>query len=147
MRTLAVGRLRRFRWAATCVGLLGIASGCATDDSGHEPRGEAILRVHVSAQTSGMPVPAATVRLFADYVRGCTEQGPLTAELLTGDDGALRVQAEGVLVPGGTCFSLWVLPPPETALRAVERVPFLLEFRPAPPLDSVLVDVTLEPAT
>ena len=146
MRTLAVGRLRCVGWAAASAGLLSLASACATDDSGGtEARGEAILRVRVSVQHSGIPVPGATVRMFADYEQDCAQQGPLTAELLTDAEGALRVQSEGVLLPGGTCFSLNVLPPPEAALRPAEGVPFLLEFRPAPPLDSVQVDVGLEP--
>lgn len=144
MQDEAVEKRQRAGWTAIGAGVLILIGGCATDDSGAtDPRGEAILRVSVSAQTSGMPVPQATIRLFADYQRSCAQQGPLTAELLTANDGSLRVQSEGALIPGGTCFSLSVLPPPESGLQPADRVPFVLEFRAGPPLDSVQVDVAL----
>jgi hypothetical protein len=148
MRSLAIAGLRRFGWAAASVGLLGLIVGCVTDDSGgSEPRGEAILRVLVTAQGSGQPVPDATIRLFADYKRQCDQQGPFAAELITDANGALRVQSEGPQLPGGTCLSLNVLAPTESALEPSERVPFVLDFRTAPLLDSIQVDVALEPET
>jgi len=135
--------LRRVRQRAIRVGLLPALAACATDEGGSQLRGEAILRVQVTAQASGAPVARATIRLFADYELNCAQPGPRTAELLTDDEGALRIQAEGAAIPGGTCFSLAVVPPAETDLRTAERVPFVLKFRPAPPFDSVQVNVTL----
>ena len=146
MRTIAISGLRRCGWAAISAGLLSSIVSCVTDDSGgSEPRGEAILRVLVTAQSSGQPVPGATIRLFADYERECDQQGPFAAELLTDASGALRVQSEGARRPGGSCLSLNVLPPAESALLPSERVPFVLDFRTAPPLDSIQVDIALEP--
>ena len=145
MRHSAIAGLRRFGWAAVSAGLLSLILSCVTDDSGgSEPRGEAILRVLVTAQSSGQPVPGATIHLFADYEREC-DQGPSAAELLTDANGTLRIQSEGPRLPGGTCLSLTVLPPAESALEPSERVPFVLDFRTAPPLDSIQVDVALEP--
>jgi hypothetical protein len=146
MRHSAIAGLRRLRWAAASAVLLSIIVSCVTDDSdGSEPRGEAILRVLITAQSSGKPVPGATIRLFADYERECDQQGPLAAELLTDTNGALRVQSEGPWLSGGTCLSLNAVPPAESALAPSERVPFVLDFRTAPPLDSIQIDVALEP--
>jgi hypothetical protein len=146
MRHSAIAGLRRFGWAAVSAGLLSSVVSCVTDDSsGSEPRGEAILRVLVTARSSGQPVPGATIHLFADYERECDQEGPSAAELLTDANGALRVQSEGPRLSGGTCLSLTVLPPAESALEPSERVPFVLDFRTAPPLDSIQVDVALEP--
>jgi hypothetical protein len=145
MRNSAIVGLRRSGWTATSAGLLSLMVSCITDDSsGSEPRGEAIFRVLVTAQSSGQPVPGATIRLFADYERGCDQQGPFAAELLTVANGALRIQSEGPRLPRGTCLSLNVLPPAGSALVPSERVPFVLEFRTAPPLDSIQVEVALE---
>jgi hypothetical protein len=145
MRHSTIAGLRRLGWAATSAVLLSMIVSCVTDDSGgSEPRGEAILRVLVTAQSSGQPVPGATIRLFADYERECDQQGPFAAELLTDTNGALRVQSEGPRWPGGTCLSLNVLPPAESALRLSERVPFVLDFRTAPPLDSTQIEVALD---
>jgi hypothetical protein len=146
MRNLAIAGLRRFGRTVASVGLLSLIVSCVTDDSGgSEPRGEAILRVLVTAQSSGQPVPGATIRLFADHERQCDQRGPFASELLTDANGALRVQSEGPRLPGGTCLSLNVLPPTESALVSSERVPFVLDFRTAPPLDSIQVEVALEP--
>jgi hypothetical protein len=146
MRRSATAGLRHYGWAAVSAGLLSLIVSCVTDDSGgSEPRGEAILRVLVTAHGSGQPVPGATIRLFADYERECDQDGPSTAALLTDANGALRVQSEGPHLPGGTCLSLTVLPPAESALEPSERIAFVLDFRTAPPLDSIQVDVALEP--
>jgi hypothetical protein len=146
MRHSAIAGLRVFGRAAVSAGLASAIVSCVTDDSdGSDPRGEAILRVLVRARSSGQPVAGATIRLFADYERECDRAGPSAAELLTDANGALRVQSEGPRVPGGTCLSLTVLPPVESALKPSERVPFVLDFRTAPPLDSIQVDVALEP--
>jgi hypothetical protein len=146
MRSSAITGFQRFGRAVGTAGLLSLLGSCLTDDSGgSEPRGEAIFRVLVTTQTSGQPVPSATIRLFADYETQCDAPGPLSAELLTDASGALRVQSEGPRVPGGTCLSLIVLPPAESALLVSERVPFVLEFRTAPPLDSIQIDIALEP--
>jgi hypothetical protein len=119
--------------------------GCGSEVSEEsQPRGEAVLRVHVTAKTSDSPVADATIRIFADQEKNCAEQGPLTAEVVTDASGAFRVQSEGLIRVGGTCFSLGVLPPAGAGLQPSERVPFLLEFRSSPPLDSVQVEVALE---
>ena len=111
---------------------------------GSEPRGQAILRVLVTAQSTGQPVPDATIRLFADYERACDREGPFAAKLLTDADGASRIQSEGPRLPDGTCLSLTVHPPAESALAPTERIPCVLDFRTAPALGSVQVDVALE---
>jgi hypothetical protein len=134
----------RCRAPVTQAGLLAIVTACATDEGASELQGEAILKVRVSAQASGIPVGGATIRLYADHRRSCTEQGPLTAELVTDDQGTLRIQGEGVSIAGGTCLSLGAVPPQGSGLLPAEWVPFVLEFRAQPPLDSVQVDVALE---
>jgi hypothetical protein len=136
----------RCRTLAGLAGLGALLVACATDEGGSEPRGRGILRVQVLAEETGAPVADATIRLFADYSRSCAEQGPLTAELVTDAGGALRIEAEGVQMAGGTCLSLSVVAPERSGLQSAQRVPFVLEFRTELPLDSVQVDVALATA-
>lgn len=67
-------------------------------------------------------------------------------EVAAGNSGGYRMP---VFADGGygygpdACRRVFALPPPGSPLRGSDTVPLVVRFRPAPPLDSVRVDLAL----